>query len=738
MTRLRFAAGIFVSAMLLFTVQPMAARLIVPLLGGAPAVWIVCSLCFQALLLAGYAYAHVLGSRVRVRTQVVVHLVLVALALLALPITVDEHTSRHLVETHPTLGVIVVVLRTVGVPFFVLSTTSPLLQRWFAEHGERDPYHLYVASNAGSILALLGYPFVVEPLLGTSAQARAFQVGYLVFAAILVVCAAAAVKHRKATPIEETPPPPPVSEAPKSSLLLPSARWQQRIVWIALAFVPSSLLLGATEYVTTDVASIPLLWLLPLALYLVSFIVAFAEKQRVKPEIVGRAVALLAPIVLFAIFGNIDTPVGAVTALHLVYLFAAAVLCHQALASLRPSVARLTEFYLLLSVGGALGGLWNGIVAPALFDETREYPLAVLLALFARYWVTPAEERKQVTKVDVALIVVAALVGAVVFRVVVPESSGLCFAVAGALFFVMFTRSQRPLAYALALVVLHLAIGVRVRERTASLWAQRSFFGVLRVNESATLRTLAHGRTVHGVQATDPAKRAIPYAYYHPAGPCGDVLGPLPALDPAALTMPPRRVAVIGLGVGALSAYARKGDTWTFFDINPDVVEVARKYFTFLSQAEERARVEVEVGDARLRIADGPADRFDVVVLDAFTSDAIPVHLLTREAFAVYRRALAKDGVLLVHVSNRHLELAPVLAAIAEDAGLLLAYRADLAAERRGELERSESQWAVLTSNAAEKARLVGLKTGWKDVARPPGQKLWTDDYANLLAAMHF
>ncbi len=735
MIRARYVATIFIGAMLLFLVQPMAARMIVPLLGGAPAVWIVCSLCFQALLLGGYGYAHVLGTRFETRTQVLVHLVVVASALFAFPIAVDPGFAKDLVVHHPTGGLILVLLRTVGAPFFVLSTTSPLVQRWFAHRGERDPYHLYAASNAGSMLTLVGYPFVVEPLLGLSGQGRLFQLGYLVFAALVAVSALTTLGAMRAKSV-----PPQVlggaasldAESPR----LPKKRWQQRLVWIGLAFVPSTLLLGATEFVTTDVASVPLLWLMPLALYLVSFIVAFSEKPILSAETSARLVGLLAPLVLFIIFTRADSLVLVMTGLHFFFLFAAAVLCHRTLATLRPGVSRLTEFYFLLSLGGALGGVWNGLVAPLAFVDHVEYPLAVLLAVASRVWVMPKEDGPRVSRVDLGVVAFIAVAGVVVYRVVVPATTPVAFGIMLGLLTLCIVRRKRPIGFALALLTLVLAARPFAETKTKEIWASRSFFGVLRVTEKEGARKLANGSTLHGEQSLDPSKQGFPSSYYHLKGPAGDVLGPLPA--PTDPTSAPRRVGVIGLGAGELAAYARKGDSWTFFELSPDVVEVARKQFSFLTDAEARGvPLAIEVGDARVRIESGPGDRFDVLVLDAFSSDAIPVHLLTREALGAYKRALAADGVLLLHLSNRHLVLPPVVAGVAHAAGMTTTYRADTKAGF-DEVHKAAATWAVVSSGTEARERLVAMGNGWTPLEPTRGQAVWTDDYANLLGAMRF
>lgn len=681
-----FASTIFVSATLLFSCQPMVARMIVPLFGGAPAVWIVCSLCFQTLLLAGYAYAHFLGTRLRLKAQIIIQLALVASVFLVMPVAVDEDAARF-ASGHPTLGLLLLILRTIGLPFFVLSTTSPLIQRWFAELGERDPYHLYAASNAGSMLALLGYPFVIEPLVPVKLQSRGLHTAFAMYTVLFVVCAATTMTMRKrsALRIDATPAPPAVrateSEGKVPVAKTPGGRWRERLVWIALAFVPSSLLLGSTEYVTTDLVSIPLLWVVPLALYLASFIVAFGKRQVVSMRATARVLAVVAIVVTGIMIARVERPPWLVVAAHMALLFLASVVCHRALAERRPDVTRLTEFYLLMSVGGVLGGLFNGILAPLVFDDLWEYPIAIGLCVFARG--AAEQSRTGRRSVDAAFGIL----------------------LAGAL--LAFTRWGTS--------------------EGVTLFAERNFFGVVKVTREpeGKFQLLILGHNLHGKQARGEQERHVPLAYYHPTGPAGDVLDPA---DPRV----GRRVGVVGLGIGSLVAYADPGDEWTFFELNPTMVDVARKHFTYLSDAEQGAKVSIEVGDARQRLRIGPAARFDILVLDAFRSDAIPIHLVTREALEVYRRALRPNGLILAHLTSDHLVLPPIFAALAKDAGMPAIERKHTATADG----THSSEWVVLGGSDEERARLRGL--GWQMLEAPPSQSVWTDDYANVLAAVRF
>jgi SAM-dependent methyltransferase len=780
----RFAVTLFVSATLLFACQPMVARMIVPLLGGAPAVWILCSLCFQALVLGGYFYAHVVGSRLPVRTQVMLQLALVASAFFVLPIVVDEQLVETLTTKSRSLGLLVVLLRSVGLPFFVLSTTSPLLQRWYAELGETDPYHLYAASNAGSMVALLGYPFAIEPFLALREQSHLLHVAFAGYAILVVVCAVSALRKKHPPRVDGTPTPAGVTMSedvalepgPESRALVADAElaskpspvseraargpqpvWRERLVWLALAFAPSSLLLGATEFVTTDLASVPLLWVVPLALYLASFIVAFAKKQVVSPSVASRALALLAAVVAMSKLVEMLGPAWLIVALHLVLLFVASVVCHRALALRRPHHTRLTEFYLLLSVGGVLGGAFNGLVAPVIFNDLLEYPIAIALVCLARIAIERApDERSAARRKDIAYGLGLTAVTFVLVKIGQHTNASPTYSVVWMYMLpvlVAFFWSKRPIRYAVALggiLLVGTIYGVLIGN---TVHKERDFFGVLKVRRDPTERflVLLSGSTIHGAQSLDPKAAHMPLTYYYPTGPAGDVLGPLPvpgttpATPPATPPLaelgerPAQRIGVIGLGVGSLASYARPSDAWTFFELNPRVIDIAKKYFTYLSNVPSSTSVVIEEGDARLRLREGPAARFDLLVLDAFSSDAIPLHLVTREALAIYRRALAPGGVLLAHISNRHVRLEPIFAALAADAGMLAVGRIDReVTPEEKEAEKTPSHWVVLSTSAPALDAVLAKNKEWHRLAAPPKQQVWTDDFADVLSAMRF
>lgn len=738
----RFAVTLFSSAALLFACQPMVARMIAPLLGGAPVVWILCSLFFQVLVLAGYLYAHVASVKLSPRVQVIVQAGMLAVALAAMPVVIDEQVLATLTGKSRSFGLLVALLYAVGAPFFVLSTTAPLLQRWYASSTEDDPYHLYAASNAGSLLALLGYPFVVEPFLTLHGQSRAMQVTFAGYAVLVLVCGVT-VLRRKPAPVG------PLATAAQGGegdgAVVPDAAepgggpWRDRLVWIGLAAAPSSLLLGATQFVTTDIASVPLLWVIPLALYLASFVLAFAKRQVLPVGLATRLFAFLAAGVTLAKVGEIHGPTWLVLLLHFGLLALASVLCHRALALRRPHPSRLTEFYLSLSVGGVLGGVFNGLVAPVVFNDIYEYPIAIALVTAATVAFEPdafARANLRAYARDAAwgvgFFLVTWILSRIAARVGGDPLLNLGWVYVLPVLVAFAFRRSRPVRYGLGLggiLIAGMVSGTFVGDLVHK---ERGFFGVLKVRKDMTGRflVLQSGSTIHGAEPLDRTKAPARVTYYHRSGPCGDVLE---ARDGAS----PRSVGVIGLGVGALTAYAAPGDRWTYFEIDPLDVAIAKRYFGYLSGVPAGATVDIELGDARLLLRDGAAARFDVLVLDAFTSDAIPVHLVTREALAVYRRALRPGGILLAHISNRHLDLAPVFARLAADQGLAAAHRNDVTISDDDEQTlKSRSHWVLFAEEQASIDAVLPPASAWSALVARPDGRVWTDDYANLLGAM--
>src|SRR5712692_2913561 len=766
---LLYALTLFAGATLLFVMQPMVGKMILPLLGGTPAVWSTCLVFFQAALLGGYAYAHASTTRLRPSRQALLHLIVLAVPLTVLPLAVNPRLLRG-GEANPVLDVLTLLSVSVGLPFLVVSATAPLLQQWFTRTGHpaaRDPYFLYAASNIGSMLALLGYPTLVEPRLplqgpGWLTQTTLWSTGYGVLALLTALCALTLWWK----PAGATPPAPPqgpddAADAPTE----PGPGWPRRLHWIALAFVPSSLLLGATPYITTALAAVPLLWVLPLAIYLLTFILAFGRWPRVLHRVV---VAITLPLVLLLIFlmvSALPERIWITVLWHFGLLFVIALACHGALALDRPAPRHLTESSLLISVGGVLGGLFNALLAPLIFSSLIEYPLVMVLACVllhagrggAGLGLGPGALRAAVSVLLVAALALVLYSESATLRVdfsflarVLEWSSARVgdwldpierplnkLLIYGPPLGLAWLRRRRPLHLGLALAAVLLVAGFVDARNSDQIRQSRSFFGVLRISRDRDEKgytELRHGTTLHGRQSLDPARRGEPLSYYHRSGPIGQVFAELDRRDGS------RRVAVIGLGTGTLAAYARLGDALTVYEIDRRVRDIAfdPAYFTYLTNARDRgATLRVELGDARVRLEavrrERPGEKYDVIFVDAFTSDAIPVHLLTREALRLYLGMLASDGMLAIHISNRHLRLEPVVAGLAEDAGLGGRLLMDEAyAETEG---GTESMWAVLARTPAPLGQLVDDEQ-WTAATLEvdPRVGVWTDDFHNLLS----
>lgn len=744
--------------------QPMVGKMILPLLGGTPAVWSTCMVFFQAALLGGYAYAHASTAWLRVSHQLILHMVVLALPLAVLPLAVNPAFLRG-GETNPVLDVLTLLSVSVGLPFLAVSATAPLLQKWFTHTGHptaRDPYFLYAASNLGSMLALLGYPTLVEPRLhlrgaGWLSQTRLWSLGYLVLAVLTALCALTLWRRASdpaTVPAEVTP-----DAATKDGL-----GWARRLRWVVLAFVPSSLLLGVTTYITTDLAAVPLLWVLPLAIYLLTFILAFGRWPVLLHRLVVAAVLPTVLPVIFLMVSSLTDPIWVTVLWHLLLLLVIALACHGTLALDRPAPGHLTEFYLLISVGGVLGGLFNALVAPLVFSSLIEYPLVMVLAcmLLSGRGAAPGGAGPAAVRAAALVLVVGAFA-----LILYSESATLCLdfsflarvlngsservtqwldpleltlnklLIYGPPLVVAFFLRRRPLALGAALAAVLVIAGFVDTRNSDQIRQSRSFFGVLQIlrdRDEKGYTELHHGTTLHGRQSLEPARRAEPISYYHLRGPIGQLFAELDRRGGA------RRMAVIGLGTGTLAAYARAGDALTFYEIDCLVREIAfdPAYFTYAVDARDRGvTLRLELGDARIRLdavkRERPQERYDVILVDAFTSDAIPVHLLTREAIRLYFEMLAPRGILALHISNRYLHLEPVVANLAEDAGLggRLIQHGDT-----GEIKgATEATW-VLLARTPEDFGGLAADARWTDVKleTEPRVGTWTDDFHNLLS----
>jgi hypothetical protein len=726
--------AIFFNAVLMFLLEPMVGQLLLPLLGGSPMVWNTCMVFFQLMLLAGYAVAHEGSTRLRPGLQLALYAALQPLALLVLPLHLPEAmAAAGLPERSAVLGLLGLLLVMIGAPFFIVAVTGPLLQKWFADSGHasaRDPYYLYAASNAGSLLALLGYPLLgwLSPLLGLAWQSRLWAAGYGVLVSLVILLLAYLGGRRSRAihlPSGEAPPP---SEAPTMG---------RRLRWVVLACLPSSLMLGVTSYFSTDIAPMPLLWVIPLALYLLSFTLVFARRVLVPRWLVSRALPLLAlPLVLLLAAPDVQPPLPFAVLLHLGGFFAAALYCHGLLAADRPAPAYLTDFYLWLAVGGVVGGLFNALLAPLVFNEAIEYPLVLVLACLVRWYDPLLPLRGRMGWLDwLPPLGIAALTAAVILTLQDQMDWPVQLRVAlflGLPVFLCYFLIDRPLGFALGLAAVLVASRLYVGQQGRPLYTIRTYFGVLHVttDRDGRFHQLVHGRTIHGRQSLDPQKRREPLSYYYRRGPAGSLFETIQERFDAP------RVAVIGLGAGELACYARPGEQWTFYEIDSAVEQIATNpaFFTYLADCP--APYQIILGDGRLRLHEAPDGAYDVLIVDAFSSDAIPTHLLTREAVRDYLRVLADDGLLALHISNRYLDLASVVGNLADDAGLVSRYRSTYFL-RPAELEEGIDfcEWVVLTRRTSLLGPIT-VSALWEPLPLVPDQPVWTDDSSSLLSTL--
>ena len=699
-----FGGAMLLSAALVFSLQPMFAKMVLPRVGGGAAVWTVALVFFQGALLAGYSYAHFLTARLTFPRQVITHACVLALAAFFLPIAVARGFDA-VPETGQGIWLITLFSASVGMPFAAISATAPLLQSWFARTGRadaNDPYYLYGASNAGSLAALLAFPLLIEPQLGAQAQSITWSVGFG-FLAVAIMGCAALVWRAGAT------------QTTTEHTATQSASWRTRAKWALLGLLPSALLVAATTHITTDVASAPLLWVIPLALYLSAFILAFGQRTWISSRVTALVLPILAAVTLVIGWSAGDWRILSLAVLGTLWL--GTYVCCRALYEARPEASQLTDFYLWMSLGGVVGGAITALVAPMVFDGVLEWPIAVALSLLALPGGrTLSRPMLIIYGACLALTLAAALLATFGISpgqlVAAGLVAGLCAVLVG--------RDNRILMTLACVAVI--AMGAAMQHRSV-IFADRSFYGAVRVTDDGPWRRFVHGTTLHGVQSLDPELAHTPTGYYGPLTPIGEAFNRLN--DAGRL----HTVAVLGLGAGAMACHARAGQRWTFYEIDPLVVQVARdrRLFTFLSDCTPGAPV--IVGDARLELTTQLRGAYDLVVADAFSSDAVPTHLITREAMELYLSRVDDDGVVLVHVSNRNLAMADVAARAGLAAGAVVIQRLYLPEHYSYANFGSE---VVAMARTREALEPLLADPAWRESNPPPG-RAWTDDYSNIM-----
>jgi len=719
-----FGPTLFLSAFLLFWFEPLVGKMILPFLGGAASVWITCLLFFQLMLLTGYGYAHLLESIGDVRRQIVVHAAMMFVVFLFLPVHFAVRPDQS-ASTHASAWLLWQLVKTVGIPFAVVSTTAPLLQNWLSKTdatdatSARDPYFLYAISNAGSLIALVTYPFLIEPRVGVRSQSWWWFVGYGALTAMVI--AASRVVWRKRQPVV----------AVQREETTDSPTWRLRLFWLAAAFVPSGLMLAVTNHILLNLASVPFLWIMPLAVYLITFMVAFGRRWHVSTKVMSQ----LSAIVLLLLFPFAATSRGVETRFmwflvgaHILILATGALLCHTALAAKRPAPRHLTEFYFWIALGGALGGVFTAILAPTIFRTIIEYPLLVSVIAFFR------EDKEPGTEINGGDLILPAVLGFLVIEaakllqwanvdITTDWKTTLSFDAVVILIAYLFRRRAFRFGVTLAVLVMtYHTVLPQFFGGSQFVFTARDFFGVkgVKVDLASNSRRLLHGDTLHGIESLDPELVGQPLSYYHETGPVGDVMTLLAErVD--------QHIGVVGLGTGSMAGWTAPHRHITFFDIDPQVVDIATNFFTFLKVCGKNC--DVLIGDGRLSIEKMNDREFDLLMLDAFNSDSIPAHLVSREAVRMYLTKLKPVGFLMFHVSNRYMDVEGLIAAVVTDASLHALVRHD---EPNTALLKTGSHYIIAAQNP-EAFGSLAQNENWLVVEKPAGIHPWTDDYSNML-----
>lgn len=696
----------------------MVAKMLLPQLGGTPAVWNTSMVFYQTVLLLGYLYTHVSHRLLGAKGQAKLHLVVMGISLLFIPLALNMNIG-FAAALSPVTWLLLVLAISVGVPFFVLSANAPMVQSWFAHTGHKNsvnPYFLYSASNLGSFIALLGYPFVIEYLIPLSFQAKLWSVIYCVF--LVMLCGCMYILYRRFSPAPDG------SEEVRENDSGAVPTLYDRLKWILLAFVPSSMLLGVTSYITTDVASIPLLWVIPLSIYLLTFVLVFAKKPifyKLSVYLCPLFILITAVSMLFAS----KVSFVSICLIHIAAFFMVTMVYHGRLAKTKPGVQYLTEFFLLISVGGVLGGIFNALIAPVIFDSVAEYPLIIILAALLR----PGRDLsiKRSLYLDIALLAAFLLlpIGYPALTEIIGDDAkdvlAIYFMIAVLLSLVSL---KRPTRLAVGITALMLMATVLSASSSTRLHIERSFFGVTKVvyDDETNSNWIVHNTTIHGIQSLEPEMKLAPISYYKPLGEIFTALGEDVADKP---------VGVVGLGSGTAACYCQEGQPIDFYEIDTLVARVASdaQYFTYLRDCPAVSRI--ILGDGRLMLEKAEDGKYGLLIMDAYSSDALPMHLLTKEALKIYFDKLAEGGLIAFNISNRHLDISHVLAALAEDEGVFLMEKIN---EAKHELERP-SHWIVMARKRCDFNVLQTGRNGWRKV-NGNNSSLWTDDYSNILEVL--
>jgi hypothetical protein len=724
-----FATTLGLSATLLFWIQPLVAKSLLPLIGGSPAIWHTVIVFFQATLLIGYTYAHVLVKFQPLKRQILLHLGLILIAFWFLPF--DRFVFSFSIDPmHPEwipVQLWASLFTTIGLPCLLISSTSPLLQSWYRYcdvSDADDPYFLYAASNIGSLIALLAFPLFIESQLGLSAQFRYWSGGFILFFLLIIICQRhlkGGERLRRVTPLSPSTSP---TNAIEPQSILP---------WLGYGFLGSSLMIGTTTFLTTEVMNAPLIAILPLATFLITFILAFSKRPAKICHQSGIVTTFAIIGVLFQMLTNATDPAWLVTLIHLALVFSGCLYLHLRLAGKRPAGSQLTKFYLWISVGGVGAGITHTFLAPLLFDRVWEYSLTIvtltlLLNKDRKRTSTRISNRIGATTATLAVALFGLYAASRSFEVLTPLNS-FPNLIIGVTLLATFLISQNPIRFATVIVCLLCLNTWRGDAHGKTLFIDRNFFGLSKVTLDPNEQTkrLVHGNTIHGRQHTDPDTQHLPLSYYHTAGPLRRIIKQYEAIESTS------EVAVIGLGAGSMLFYGQPHQTWTLYEIDPLVIHLARDsgHFSYL-QNPHVAKLNLEIGDARIELQKATDKQFDLIVLDAFSSDSIPMHLFTKEAIDLYLSKLADQGLLAFHISNRTLNLAPLLSRLADEFELVsLAWNDPYDDPNQG---KDPSHWAVLSRGTGQLTKLHKDER-WKALVTPPNTPLWTDERSNILEA---